>query len=299
MATFEDIIEEVLLNLEGYSGSQAIFGTLNANIGATDITLTVAGPTYGDGSGFSAGLVEVGEELINGLNFDPSTGIFTSCLRGWRGTTGVAHLAGELLRSNPKFPRVAVKKEINNTIQNVFPKVASVKSYEFTFNGAVARYDIPSNVREVLQVATWVPGASKSWVPNNRFRFDFTGGSQSATGKSIEVWDGVPGRLTRIVYQADPQPLVNLNDDFVVVSGLWDWAVPLIVYGACWRLSSFLDAGNAVTNSAAQKLINQTQATSFGGQTISKYFYSLYQQALTDAQTRVQNMYPAYIHRNY
>ena len=299
MATFGDLIEETLLNLEGYSGEQGVFGVLETDIAINDTTFTVNGPIFGDGSGFSTGLVEIGEEIVNVLNFDRSTGIATGVLRGWRGSTRTAHVAGELLRNDPKYPRLSVRKALNDTITTLLPKFGAIKSYEFQALGAQVRYDLPADCRGVLEVSFSVPGASKIWEPSYRFKFDNIGGSDSSTGKSLSIWDFLPSRLVRVVYWADPSPLVNLTDDFASTTGLVDWINPTVIYGACYRLSSFADAGNVADNSLAQKLINQTQASSFGNQTISKYFNQLFQQGIADAELRLQNMYPPSIHRTY
>lgn len=299
MATFGDLIEEVLLNLEGYAGEQGVFGVLQTGIGATDTTFTINGPVFGDGSGFSTGLVEIGEEIVNVLNLDRSTGIATATLRGWRGSTPAIWSAGTLLRNDPKYPRLAVRKALNDTITTLLPKFGAIKSYEFQALGAKVRYDMPADCRGVLEVSFSVPGASKAWESSYRFKFDNVGGSDSTTGKSLNIWDFLPGRLVRVVYWADPSPLVNLSDNFALTTGLVDWINPTVIYGACYRLSSFADAGNIADNSASQKLINTTQASSFGNQTISKYFNQLFQQGISEAELRLQNMYPPSIHRTY
>jgi len=299
MATFEDMIDEVSLNLEGYSGRQAIWGTLNSNIGANDTTFTVNGPIFGDGSGFSTGLIEIGEELVNAIVFTRATGVATSVLRGFVGTPRTSHLAGELLRNDPKYPRFAIKKALNDTITTLLPKFGAIKYVEFKALGAQIRYDMPADARGVLEVSFAAPGASKAWIPSNRFKFENIGGSTSLTGKSISIWDFLPSRLVRVVYWADPSPLVNITDDFASTTGLVDWINPTVIYGTCYRLSSFSDSGNIADNSASQKLLNATQATSFGNTSMSKYYNQLFQQGINDAELRLENMYPPRPHRTY
>lgn len=296
MATFGDIIEEVLINLEGFSGDQEIFGTLSGNITNVAATLTVAGPAYADGSGFSTGLIEVGEELIYVQTFDRATGIATGCLRGWRGTTAVAAVSGVLLRNNPKFPRITVKRAINDTIQGLVPKITTVKRTTIAYKGGQVRYDLPSDAKGVLQVETSVPGASKTWAKNKRYAFDIFGSNTTPGAPAIDIWDGMPGRNIQVIYLGDPQPMVNLADDFATVTGLLDWARELVAYGACWRLASFIDSSKINTASAEQVMFSQQQPVG-SAINLSKYFLAMYNTRLVEAQSRIQDLYP--VNRHY
>lgn len=299
MAKLEDIIQEVLLNLEGFTGDQDIYGTLDGAITATASTFTINGPVFADGSGLSAGIIEVGEELIYAQQFDRETGTFSGCLRGWRGTTAAAHGDNTLIRNSPRFPRISVKRAINDTIRALHPTVPVIKTYEFQYVGARVRYDMPADCRNVIQVSHFPPGASRSWVPCKRWNFDLTGGSTSATGRAVDVWDAIPGRKVQVVYQAEAVELATPATEFTD-SGLFDWARDLIVYGACYRLASFLDGSRTVSNTAAQALVNSTgmygNAALTSGQSLSKYFYALYNQRLAEAEARIQDMYPVSRH---
>lgn len=299
MAQFEDLIQEVLLNLEGYAGDTDIYGTLHAAVGASDSTFRVDGAVYADGSGFSTGLLEVGDELIYTQQLDRTTGTFTGALRGWRGTTAAAHAANTLVRNNPRFPRAAVKRAINDTITSLHPNVPAIRTYEFTYKGAQVRYDLPEDVRNVIQVSYFPPGASKSWETCKRWNFDLTGGSTSVTGRALDVWDALPGRKVQVVYQAEPVALTNASDDFTT-SGLFDWARDLVIYGACYRLAAFIDSARTINNTAEQGMINAKGLYGSGalssGQNLSKYFFNLYQQRLQDAVNRIQDMYPVARH---
>lgn len=299
MATFEDIIQEVLMNLEGFNGDQDIYGTLNAGISSTASSFKVDGAVFADGSGFSTGLLEVGDELIYAQSLDRTTGVFTGCMRGWRGTTAAAWPANTLVRNNPRFPRLAVKRAINDTIRALTPRVPAIKTYEFTYKGAQVRYDLPEDVRNVIQVSWFVPGASKTWETSKRWNFDLTGGSSSATGRALDVWDALPGRKVQVVYQAEPLPLSSPSDN-ITASGLMDWVRDLVVMGACYRLAATIDAGRTQATTAEQGLINAKgyygSASLSAGQSLSKYFYTLYQQRLAEAEARIQDMYPVARH---
>ncbi len=122
MATFEELVEECLLNLEGFSADQGIYGTLTNSITSTDTTFLVDGAIVtADQSGFSTGLIEIDEELVNTRYINTTTGQFSQVLRGFRSSEAVAHDAGTIVRNNPKFPRVALKRAINDTIKQLHP----------------------------------------------------------------------------------------------------------------------------------------------------------------------------------
>jgi hypothetical protein len=305
MATFEDLVQEVLLNLEGFTGDEDLFGTLNTKtsvgdtnpspLSATASQFSVDGSIYPDGSGFTAGVIELGDELIYAQAFDRTIGLFSGCLRGWRGTTAVEHPHASLIRNNPNFPRTAVKRAINDAIRNLHPRVPAIKTYEFTYQGAQVRYDMPEGCRQVIQVSWLPPGPTKAWLPVKRWNFDLTGGSNSVTGRAIDVFEGMPGRKVQVVYYSEATALAASNDDFKTVTGLEDWVRDLVVLGACYRLASFLDAGRVSTNSASQVMLNQQQPVG-SGTNLSKYFYSLYQQRLAETEARIQDLYPVARH---
>lgn len=308
MATFEDIIQEVLLNLEGYTGDQDIYGTVTVEvvedeatpteITATANTIKVDGSVFPDGSGFTAGMIEVGEELVYAQEFDRTTATFTGCLRGWRGTTAVAHPVGTLVRNNPRYPRNSVKRAINDSIANLHPTVPVYKTFEFPYKGGQARYDLPADAIAVTRVRYSEPGAAKTFAPVRRWTFVPAADTTSDTGAAIEVYDALNGRTVQVLYEATPAPLVNLNDTLEQTSGMYSWVRDIVIYGACYRLASFLDSPRAIANSADQQIISSanTGVPYNSGQNLSRYFLGLYNARLQEAQNRLQDLYPATRH---
>lgn len=340
MANLEDIIEEVLLNLEGYVGDQDIYGTValptpvvsqntttwnadtttiipdgqyglnttngqykrgdgvslwaaltyitgwNATTGvdATATELLVAGPAFETGSGFSTGIVEVGEELIYVQNIDSTTGLFTGILRGFRGTTAATHLPGVRVRNNPRFPIIAVKRAINDTITSLHPKISAIKTEEITVKGYVAQYDLPANVNNVVAVFYKKPGASKTWLPSTRWNFDITGASNSTTGKCVNVYDAVAGYPIQVTYTVNPTTLA-IGDDYATVTGLPDYTRDVVMLGACWRLASFIESARLANATAEQSILN-AQSPAGVSTNLAKYFLGMYTQRLQEAQER-------------
>lgn len=298
MATLEDMIQEVLLNLEGYTGDHDIYGTVHADINDTDTIIGVDGAVFPDGSGFTAGMIEVGEELIYAQSFDRTTATFTGCLRGWRGTTAASHSLGTLVRNNPRYPRSAIKRAINDTIKNLHPSIPSFKSYEFQYKGGQARYDLPADAIAVTRVRYSEPGATKTWAPVKRWTLNSTAESTSATGNTIDIYDALNGRTVQVLYQAQPADLVNLSDTLETTAGVFDWARDVVIYGACYRLASFLDSARITSTTVEQSAMANGQAgTPYNaGQNLSRYFLGLYNTRLQEAQNRIQDLYPATRH---
>ena len=290
-------MEEVMLNLESFMADQDIYGTLAEDITAADTTFTLAGPAYPDGSGFDSGIIEIGTELVYVENFDRTTGIATGVLRGFRGTTAEEWTAGTGVRNSPRFPRIAVKRAINDTIAGLHPRVMAVKNTEKVISSVVKQYDLPSNTLDVLSVQHETHGPSKLWVPSKRWWFDFTGASNTATGKAVNILDGSSSLKAQITYVIEP-PELDYGDDFVDETGLPAWVRDIVVYGACWRLTSFLDTGRTLTNTAEQSLLNSPSYSSTAtiGSTNSKFYLAIYQQRLIEAEARQRREYPALLH---
>lgn len=316
MATFEDIIQEILLTLEGFTGDTETYGTLDtitplggtkpANISTSETTIKVLGAVYADGSGFTPGLIEVGEEIVYAQEFDRTLGIFTGCLRGWRGSIAVAHPDATLIRNNPKFPRMAIKRAINDTIKNLHPRLPVIKSFETRYIAAQNRYLLPSDATSVISVMYNEPGPSKSWLPVRSWNFEYIAANDNIastgvyeTAPAVNVYNGFPGRNIQVLYHAEPAGLSSLSQLYTS-TGLPDWTRDIVVYGTCWRLTAIIDSSKVTSTSVDQAAMisnaNYGAEALRAGQNISKYFFALYSARLQEAEERIQKTYPAVIH---
>jgi hypothetical protein len=286
MATLESIIEEVLLNVEGYIGDQDIYGTLDDAIESTDSSFVVAGPSFQTGSGFATGLVEVGDELIYVQEIDGVTGTFSSVLRGFRGSEAKDWAAGTRVRNNPRFPIIAVKRAINDIIKSLYPRVFAVKTTEFIVNGSVSQYNMPADTINVLSIHYRKPGASGTWLPVPTWNFENRAASNSSTGKAVNIYKAVAGYPVQVTYIVEPTEL-TYGDEYATVTGLPEYTRDVVVLGACARLTMFIDSARLANTTAEQAMMNPSG--NFGnaaGTQLSKYFFGLYQQRLLEAETR-------------
>src|SRR5574343_924830 len=272
MSTLNEMVEEVLLGIEGYSGDQAVIGTLSADIAPTTSTMTLLGGPFADGLNFSTGLVEVGEELCYAQMFNRTTGVYSGVLRGWRGTVAVAHVAGEEVRTNPTYPQVAVRRAINDTIRNMSP-MFGVQTLDLIANGD-DRYDIPSDVGRVLSVAVEPWGSDDAWYELNQW--SVAPRPYGMNAQALDLPSIVSGRRIRVTYASDPATLSLLTDDFST-TGLPDYAQEVVVYGAMWRLVSMPDLSRVSGLSTSQAI--QADASPPGyGRDQAKYLAGMYQQ---------------------
>jgi hypothetical protein len=296
MTTLTGLIQKVLLNLEGYNSDSDIYGTLSANINSSATTFTVTGSVFPDGSGFSTGLIEIGNELCYVRNINRTTGQFSDVIRGFRGTAAEAHTTTDIVRNNPRYPISAVKNAINSTIKSLYPRLIAPAKIEFTGIASKVQYELPENTLGVLSVQ-WLPtGASKAWAPVTHWSFDSFAGSNSTSSKSINIQAPVSGRKIQVVYATEPTEL-NYTDEFITTN-LPVWMEEVIILGACWRLVSFVDAAKVLQNTAEQALINNNNfSTGSVGTNLAKYYLGLFEQQITLAQQRQSKELPIQKHK--
>ena len=293
MATYADVQNEVLLTLEGFTNDQAVMCKVGgAGASDTATTITVTGGSFADGSGMSTGVWEIEDELVFVPDFNRATGVASNVIRGWRGTTAATRSVGAVIRNNPKFPVVQVRRAINDTIRNLFPRVPAILSHDLTLQVNTYRYQLPANCRQVLSVSAQDENANYAWTDLRTWKFvprPLEGGTV------IELPYNSRQRLVRVTYAAEPSPLLLSADDFATVTGLEEFAREAVVWGAVWRLYSTSELGRGYFSAADQTMMNRQ--SDFGKSTdISKYLLGVYQQAVTDAESRVQDMFPPVRH---
>jgi hypothetical protein len=92
-----------------------------------------------------------------------------------------------------------------------------------------------------------------------------------------------------------PDTMDANTDDFVDVTGLPDSCQDVIVYGACYRLLSFLDAGR-INLSSAEADLNDTKNPYNAGSNASRYVFALFQQRLQEESLKLSDQFPIRIH---
>jgi len=294
MTTFNDMVEEVLINLEGFTLRQDRTTYLTAAIDNNDLTMSLA-----SGDNIGKGIVEIEDELIHIDSVDRSdrSATISPFGRGYRGTTAASHALNTKVTFSPSFPRLSVKRAINDTIRAIYPNIFGVASTTFTYNAAQTTYSLPVNAETVLAVSWDSIGPSGEWIPIRRWRQDPTAAStEYATTNSISIYDAlVPGRTVQVIYTKEPTTLSSTSDVFTTVTGLSESVRDVIVYGAAYRMVSFLDPGR-LTFTSPEADQNDTTRQFGAGTNTARYLLALYQQRLQEESQKLNGKYPVRVH---
>jgi hypothetical protein len=130
MTTLAEMIDEVLINLSGYTYQQDRSTYLRAPV--TTLTSPVTSPlilSLGSTDNVGKGVIEIDEELIWVDSFDRvgNTATVAPYGRGYLGTTPATHNAEVKVTISPIFPRYVVRKAINDTIRAMGASLVAVK----------------------------------------------------------------------------------------------------------------------------------------------------------------------------
>lgn len=293
MTTYNALTDLVLMNLQGFSLDQDQITYLTNAIASGDTTIIV-----NDVTETSRGLVEIEDELVWFQSIDNTSMAATTPPkgRGWMGTTAAAHAAGTVVRNNPKWPRSVIKRAINDVVTSTYPDLFQVKTTSFTFAAAKFNYDLPADAADVLDVTWDVIGPTKRWPRVQRWRY--VPNADKAThpsGKTVEILDYiVPGRTISVTYSALPVKLSSGTDDFAI-TGLAPTAEDVVLYGACYRLSGYLDIPRLQVQNVEGNQRSQVVPPG-AANNASKYFYALYQERLQRERQILVSQWPRITH---
>ncbi len=297
MPTLSEMVDEVRSNLQGYTLRQDRI-TYVANSGG--LTTTSASITVGSNTNLAKGVIEIDDELIWIDNFNKSTNtlnVIPGFGRGYQGTTAAPHAQYAQVTLAPTFPRVSIKKAINDTINSLYPKLWAVYSTTFTFNASQVAYALPDDVLNVIYVSWQTTGSSREWLPVNKWRADLMANSAAFNStKTINLYDNIqPGRTVQVYYTAAPNTLDANTDDFSDVSGLPETAQDVVTLGAAYKLLSYIDAGR-INLSSAEADFADSKIPSTAGAGASRYVFALYQQRLNEEALKLADKYPIRLH---
>jgi hypothetical protein len=312
MATLSDMINEVSINLSGYTLQQDRATHITADVAAT--ASTIAAPitlSLASTDSVGKGIVEIDEELFWVDNYDRvgNTATIAPYGRAYLGTTLAAHTAGTKVTIAPTFPRFVIKRAINDTINAVGSSIFAANKTTITSNLATSAYRLPAtgtslNIRSILAVAYEAIGPSKEWIPVRNYRFDGNANSTAFTSEqTISIYDMITsGRTIQVVYSTDPSVFPELANTsltnaqvFETVSGLPASCKDLIILGATYRLLSNLDPARAAMISP-QADETDSKRPYGSSQSITRQVYALFTQRLTEEIKNQQDKYPIRVH---
>lgn len=305
--TLENMIDEVLINLAGYTFQQDRSTYLKTAV--TTTTSSSASPlilSLGSTDSVGKGIVEIGEELMWVDSYDriSNTATIAPYGRGYLGSTAATHTTDSKVTISPTFPRYSVKRAINDTIRSLGSSIFSVKTTTFTYNAAVSTYAFANlNIKNIITIAWQSIGPSKEWVPIRHYDFDSTANAEAfgyTTGtdqvQTITIGDNpISGRTVKVTYATDPAAFTTNSQDYSTQTGLPESTKDVAILGAAYRLLTYLDPARAAQVSP-QADETDSKRPYGASQTATKQLYALYQQRLNEETKSQQQNYPPKVH---
>lgn len=302
MATLADMINEVQVNLAGYTFQQDRSTYLKNPV--TTLTSSSAAPlilSLGSTDNVGKGIIEIGEELMWVDSFDriALTATVSPYGRGYLGTTPATHIADSKVTITPTFPRFSIKRAINDTIRSLGASIFAVKTTTFTFNAAQNTYAFNGlNIKNIISLSWESIGPSQEWVPIRRWDFDSVADSTAfgSSAQTITIGDvPMPGRTVKVIYATDPSAFTADDDQYADATGLPESTRDVVILGAAYRLLSFLDPARAAQTSP-QADETDSKRPYGASQSATKQLYALYTQRLNEETKAHQQNYPPRVH---
>jgi len=303
--TLSDMINEVSMNLSGYTLTQDRATHLTAAV--TTTTSTIASPlilSLGSTDNVGKGVVEIDEELLFVDNYDrvSNTATVSPFGRGYLGTTAATHTSESKVTISPTFPRFSIKRAINDTIKGLSGILFAADTTTITYSSAVSTYRLPTTgnslgIRNILSVAYESVGPSKEWIPIRSWRLDSNANATSFTSEqTISIYDMITsGRTIQIVYSKDPTAFTTNAEVFTTQTGLPESCRDLVITGSIYRLLANLDPARAAMVSA-QADETDSKRPYGSSQSLTRQIYALYTQRLAEEVKSQQNKYPIRVH---
>lgn len=300
--TLANMIDEVLINLSGYTFQQDRATHLTAAV--TTTTSTSASPlilSLGSTDSVGKGILEIDEELLWVDSFDrvANTATVSPYGRGYLGTTAATHVTDSKVTISPTFPRFSVKRAINDTIRSLGASIFAVKSTSFTFNAAQSTYGFNNlDIKNILTVSWEDIGPSKEWRPLRRWDFDSTADATAwgSGAQTITLGEApISGRTVRVVYAGDPTAFTTNAQVYTTQTGLPESTRDVVILGAAYRLLTFLDPARA-SQVSPQADETDSKRPYGASQSATKQLYALYTQRLNEETQSQQQNYPPRVH---
>lgn len=219
------------------AGTVEAINRLTADVTSSDSTLSLE---FDPGPVVVGTLVEVGTELMYVVTV---SGQSVGVIRGYGGSTAVAHSSTDIVRSSPQYPGHMILDALNddlNDLSSPHNGLFQVKTKTFTYTAGTTGYDLAADVLGVHQV-TYVRKTSTKSEPQIR-RYSVRRNRDTATfasGTALILHDAAEGEQTvRVEYVA---PFTTLTDSTTALSatGLHTEAYDLPPLGASLKLMEF------------------------------------------------------------
>ena len=301
MSTLEQLVDRIEATLHGYTMNTESSTWLTSSATTSSTSLSVYDATI-----VGRGYIQIGDELLyvaETSNVDDTVTI-APWGRGQRGTVAAAHSVNDKVTTAPMFPRYEIKKAINNTLDAMYPMIFGIGKTEFSYVAARTTYDLPDEADQILNITHSVIGPSKEWLPVRAWQIDRAAnptafGTNGNLGKSISVYSPiVPGRTVNVVYAKRPTlfDLTSTADqDYATVTGMPSYSEDVVIYGAAFRMVSFLDPARLGPLSAEADVLDN-QRGQRAGEGAARFLFNIYQTRLNEVAENQRRQYPIRSH---
>jgi hypothetical protein len=183
----------------------------------------------------------------------------------------------------------------------MYPNVFGVGQTEFTYIANRTTYDLPDAAEQILNITHETIGPSKEWLPVRAYNFDRMAnptafGTAGELGKSVSVLSPImPGRKVNVAYGKRPTVFTDGDQEFSTWTGLPNYAEDVVIYGAAFRMISFIDPSRLAPQSASADALDMQQGARTGEST-SRFLFNVYQQRLNEVAENQRRQYPTRSH---
>jgi hypothetical protein len=291
MATGNDIVEEVKRLAMGTQSEEMNKLANNFGPDATELFFSF------DLGGIRAGTqIEIDTEMFRVWTVD--SGWKSAAVEpGYAGTTSAVHSIGSLVYVNPRFPRSAIFRALNNEITalssptNGLYRMATV---DFTYSVNQSMYDLTAvdQLLDIYDVNVELTGGLNHWLPVKDWRYARSADSTDfPSGHGIYLPSGEHGRTVRINYKAPFSQLADLDDDLVAVAGIPEEMHDILTLGVLLRIGPAREVSRNFTESQGDA--RRAEEVGAGSITNSfRYLQAQYQERINQEAARLMQMYP-------
>ena len=295
MTTFTDVIEETQSTLRGYTRNQDQTTWLTDPLpvwGADSMKVA-------DANRVNATVVEIEDELIEIDKIDRQSSIVTipPYGRGAQGSTPAAHPQGVRVISDPLFPRMRVKRAINDSILGLAGDLFDVRKDMIVYDCTKHGFALPAAASGILDIRWRVRDSARRWIPGETWDVNLSADTTDfPSGVSVDIGDRVEhGASVLVTYSADPVEF-SADDDTLADVGLPESARDLLAYGAVWRLLSNLDGARLASQTLAGRELAERMPVNVNSN-LTQQIWRIYQVRLDRERKALLSKYPGQIHK--
>lgn len=239
-------------------------------------------PAWGPGT-----VAEINQELMMVQTVDTTLKTAT-VIRGWLGTTAVAHTANVPIYVNPRVSRADVLDLFNDCLTAIYPRVYKTSTTTATYSNNTIGYNMPANTSKVITVQYQVNSNASQWehigdyeLIQNLDTSDFAG------GKAIMIRKSLPSAASiRITYSEPFTRFTAETNDMTSVVGLQDYMTDLLFYFSMNRLAVQEELENTQKKNA-QSHQRAQESPPFLSVRTGEWYQARFEELLQDCKNRL------------